>query len=108
MIHDLAFMIDGQAEGNLHRHSRALAWMALNAQLASQQFRPLAHAAQANRLRAGNLGLGNAQAIVFDLQEEAAILPAQLHLDPGGPGVADDIGQSLLENAEEGRGQFLV
>ena len=108
MIDELAFVIEGLIERDLHRHSRALASMASNAQLASQQFRPLAHAAQADRLRARDFGFGNAQAIVFDLQEEAAILLAQLHLDPRGPGVADDIGKGLLENAEEGRGQFLV
>src|SRR5260221_3127033 len=94
--------------GNAHAHGRALARLPAQPHFSAEQRGPLAHADQADRFGVENLRFGNAAPIVLDLQNKMFDRFNQPHLDPGGSGVADDVGERFLKNAEEGRVQVLI
>jgi hypothetical protein len=68
---------------------------------AAQQRRPFSHAQQAHRLRVRDFFFGDAAAIVADFQNNPPGGFAQFHLDVRGAGMANDVGESFLEDAEK-------
>ena len=55
-----------------------------------------------------NLAFGNAATVVLHFQNEMFRRFDQAHFDFAGVGMADDVGERLLENTEESRVQVLI
>src|SRR5258708_4277338 len=83
----------------------ALAGFTLEADLAAEQRGALTHPDQPDGSRVVDLRGGDAAAVVFDDEEHAPLLLAGADDHPGGTGVPHDVGERLLEDAEEGRVQ---
>src|SRR5258705_2795361 len=77
---------------------------ALDRALTAEPPRALAHAQDAER-GAARADLGQADAVVGDLQPELAAVEAERDLDVTGAGVARDVGQRLLEDPEQVGGE---
>src|SRR5260221_8665136 len=93
---------------NPHAHGRALAGFAAKTHLAAEQRGAFAHPEQADGFCVLDLIFGNAAPVVLHFQNEIVAGSREPHLDAGGVGVADDVGERLLKNAEERRVQILV
>src|SRR5436190_14143747 len=72
---------------------------ALDRALAAESPRALAHAEDAER-GAARADLGQADAIVGDLEPEMAVIEPERDVDPLGGGVAGDVGEGFLEDPE--------
>src|SRR5262245_66272628 len=94
-------------ERNLHSHTPASARPALNRERSVQCYRALTHAAEANvnrllgRLRSHQRRWAEAFSAVLDLDAQTAILFAQANGCIESAGVSPDLGQRLLQDAEE-------
>ena len=73
-----------------------------NLERAAQQSRSFPHAQQAHRLSVGNLLIGNPATVVFHFQNNPSSGLAQFHFDLGGAGMADDVRERFLKDAEQG------
>src|SRR6186713_2087695 len=87
--------------GNAGGQNGAFAALALNPQGAAQQSRALTNAQEANRFCVMNLSFRNAAPVVFHLEDNMFTSFNQAHFYFRCLGVADDVGERFLKNAEE-------
>ena len=75
---------------------------------AAQKGGPFAHAEQPEGFSVPNFLVGNAPTIVSHFQDKMVPRFRQSHLDPGSPGMTDDIGQRFLKYSEKRGVQTLI
>src|SRR5438445_6174409 len=90
----------GVADGNGNRDLRTPAAWRRDLEVTTQQSGSFAHSEQTHRARAGLFGIGNSPAVISYLQENLAVGFFQIHGHSRRAGVADDVGQRLLEDTE--------
>src|ERR1041385_6906494 len=86
---------------NFHEHGRPMAWAAGDNDFAAEQSGALAHAEQADGFGVRDLRFGNAAAIVLGFEQKLAATLLQMHGHFCGVGMANDVRERFLENAEE-------
>ena len=72
----------------------------------AQKRRSFFHSQQAERFGIGNLGLGDASAIVLHAQGHASALKPQRRFDFRGVSMARNVGEAFLKDSEERGGGF--
>lgn len=76
--------------------------------LTTEELSTFSHPEQSKGVRVGDLLLRNALAIILDFEQERARLFFEPNGDLGSTGVASDIGERLLTNAEHHRRPFPI
>src|SRR5258706_4653671 len=76
--------------------------------VASKQVSTLAHPQKADRRLSGLFFLSDSSSVVTDRENERAGLLLYRHVNSGGLGMTEDVGQRLLENSESCGGSFLI
>ena len=86
-----------------HCYGGALSQSRRDLDVAAERFRPLTHSEKAKAVRLGGGRRGKSTAIVGNDHHEMAGLFPKFHPDARGLGVAGDVRQDFLEDAEESR-----
>ena len=97
----------GGLEGEFGAYPQAAMFGSFQAEAAVQGEHPFAHPGDAEMTGCGSAG-AEAAAVVGDAQLQAIVRRLEAHRDRGGRCVAGDIGEALLQQAEQREGRLLV
>src|SRR6266542_5186684 len=100
--------LPARSKWNRQRHAGPFARGARDEKLAPQEEGALAHGQEPEGFRIGDLPVSDPPAVILHGQEEAIRLLLQADGDVGGPGMARDIAQGLLEDAEHRRAPLSI
>src|SRR5205809_454202 len=91
-----------------HFHDRSFSRSAADGKLASEQQGALLHSQDSQRPTGRKLLWVDSAAVIANLEDNIAILPAQPDLHLSCLGVTRDVGQRLLEDTENGSGPLRI
>src|SRR5207247_2829388 len=91
-----------------HFHDRSFSRSAADGKLASEQQGELLHSQDSQRPTGRKLLWVDSAAVIANLEDNVAILPAQPDLHSSRLGVTPNVGQRLLEDTENRRGPLRI